>query len=65
MDATTRLLSPREAADLLGVSIVSIRRYYTAGRLRATRIGPKLVKFRPEDLEAFAAGALAPAGVAV
>lgn len=59
------LLSIPEAAARLGVHPNSVRRWYKSGRLKGWRLGPKLIRFRPEDLEAFAAGAQAPAGVAV
>ena len=59
------LLSIPEAAARLRVHPNSVRRWYKSGRLKGWRLGSKLIRFRLEDLEAFAAGAQASAGVAV
>ena len=48
-----RLLSKREAAELLGVSERTVDNYRSAGRLRAVKIGPGAVRFDPCDLRAF------------
>ena len=48
------LLSIKQAAKLLNVSEVSLRRWTNGGRLACLRLGPKRERrFRPEDLEAF------------
>jgi excisionase family DNA binding protein len=44
-----RLLSPRQAAELFGVSLRTIRRLVTSGELRCVRVG-RLVRFHPGDV---------------
>lgn len=44
-------LSLADAADRLGVSTVTVRRRITDGRLRAFRLGKRLIRIRVEDLE--------------
>lgn len=44
-------ISVRQAADYCGVTPVTIRRWIAAGRLPATRVGPKILKVRLTDLE--------------
>ena len=46
-----QLLSTVEAAAYLGVSTNTIRNYIKSGKLKAQRVGPKLLKFRAEDLQ--------------
>ncbi|AKC38489.1 DNA binding domain-containing protein [Mycolicibacterium phlei] len=46
-----RLISIAEAADRLDVCPRTIRRYIAAGRLTAYRIGPRLIKIDPNELE--------------
>lgn len=46
------LLSVREAAQRVGVSEKTIRRYIDAGRLRAFRFGSKLIRVDIADLDA-------------
>ena len=48
-----RLLSTAQAADYLGVSTNTIRNYIARGILTAHRVGPKLLRFDPADLDAF------------
>jgi excisionase family DNA binding protein len=48
-----RLLSTREAAAYLGVSPNTIRKYRKQG-LRFSKVGEKLVKYDPLDLDDFA-----------
>jgi excisionase family DNA binding protein len=52
--ATARLLSPGEVANWLGVSSGWVRDHATRKdpRIRVVRVG-KLLRFRPEDVEAF------------
>ena len=53
-DAGGAMLTSSEAADMLGVSVMTLRRYVEAGDLRASRIGPKkLIRIRPTDLTAY------------
>ncbi|KUH99270.1 helix-turn-helix domain-containing protein [Mycobacterium sp. IS-3022] len=44
-------LTMNEAAARLGVHPMTIRRYIAAGRLRAYRLGPRLVRIHAEDVE--------------
>ncbi|HID85803.1 MAG TPA: DNA-binding protein [Anaerolineae bacterium] len=47
------LLSVREAADFLGLSVSTIRRYIRDGRLPAYRVaGERLLRIKRSDLEA-------------
>jgi excisionase family DNA binding protein len=48
-----KLLSTREAADILGVHVQTVRQYIRRGELPAVKISPRLYKVRPEDLERF------------
>lgn len=41
----------QEAADYLSVSAKTIRRYITAGLIRAERIGPKLIRVDMSSLD--------------
>jgi excisionase family DNA binding protein len=51
--ATRRLLTRREAADVLGLSVRSIDRLRERGRLLGVQIVPGgRVRYRPEDVEA-------------
>lgn len=43
--------SIQEAADYLGINRETVRRYIAAGKLRAHRIGPRLVRIDPRDVE--------------
>ena len=45
------LLSIQEAADFIGVNECTIRRYIARGRLRANRIGPRLIKIDRAEVE--------------
>jgi len=51
--AVPRLLSTRQAAEYLGVSANTIRKYRDSGKIRAFYVGEKLVKYDPEDLDRF------------
>lgn len=44
------LWTMRETADYLGVSTDSVRRWIAAGRLRAYRYGPRLVRIDAADV---------------
>jgi excisionase family DNA binding protein len=46
-----RLLSTAEAAAYLGVCRNTIRNYIARGWLPAHRVGPKLLRFDPADLD--------------
>lgn len=47
-------ISIREAADLLGVSVDTIRRRIADGSLPAERVGPRLLRVDPADVKALA-----------
>ena len=49
-----QLLSTPQAAAYLGVSVNTIRKYLAEGKIRARRVGVKLIKFDPADLDEFA-----------
>lgn len=53
-EAATRWTA-REAAAVLGVSHRQVLRWAATRELAAERLGPKLIRFRPADVEAFAA----------
>ena len=50
--ATRRLESIPHAADYLGVSPKTIRRYIAAGRLTGYRAGPRLIRVDLNELDA-------------
>ena len=43
--------SINQAADKAGVHPMTIRRWIADGRLKATRVGPRLIRISAEDLE--------------
>ena len=43
-----RLLSRRQAAAKLGISVATLDRLTKAGHIRAVRIGPRTVRYEPE-----------------
>jgi excisionase family DNA binding protein len=45
-------LSVGDAARMLGVSPQTIHHWINAGRLPATRIGERIIRIKPEDVEA-------------
>ena len=47
-----RLLSVKQAAAYLGVCQNTIRNLRKRGELESTRVGPRLVRFRQEQLDA-------------
>ena len=46
-------LSSVEAAAFLNVSVNTLRRYVADGLLSNRRVGPRLLKYDPAELEAF------------
>ena len=46
------LLTQREAAEYLRVSLKSLRRLVREGRLPELRLGPRLPRYRVRDLDA-------------
>ncbi|MBE5461729.1 helix-turn-helix domain-containing protein [Mycobacteroides abscessus] len=49
--AQRRLISLADAAERLDVCPRTLRRYIAAGRLTAYRIGPRLIKIDPNELD--------------
>lgn len=52
MSELKHLIGIQEAADRLGVSYRTVRRWIAAGRLTAVRVGPRLLKVSAADLDA-------------
>lgn len=52
IDQASRDLSIAEAAHRKNVSAKTIRRWIADGRLPAERVGPRLIRIHPEDLDA-------------
>ncbi len=50
--AAGSLVTMREAAELLKVSPVTIKRWLKQGRLRAYHVGPRAIRIKQEDLQA-------------
>ena len=48
-----RLLTVKEAAEILRVSIPTVYRYIDSGELRATKLSPRKTFITEEDLIAF------------
>ena len=51
---TAARLSLQEAADELGVSTRTVRRYIASGQLPAVRVGARLLRVRRDHVEALA-----------
>jgi excisionase family DNA binding protein len=49
-----QLLSTVQAAAYLDVSVNTVRKYLAEGKIVARRVGVKLIKFDPADLDEFA-----------
>lgn len=47
-----RTITLEEAAKACGVTILTMRRWITEGRLRAYRLGPRLIRVETEDINA-------------
>ena len=56
-----RFLTPREVADLLRVSSMTVYRLIKPGELRAVRVG-KAYRILEEDVDAYLAGRFTQAG---
>ena len=56
------LLTVAQAAAILGMRARSVRTAIAAGRLRATRLGPRAIVLRRQDVEAYRATPRHPGG---
>jgi len=54
-DAPPRCHTPRQAAELLGVSPDSVRRWIESNELHAVRLGPRTLRIENAELERFLA----------
>lgn len=52
-----KLLSVNEAAPILGIAVVTLRRFVAAKKIAHVRIGDRIL-FRPEDIDSFIASQL-------
>jgi|LSQX01.2.fsa_nt_gb excisionase family DNA binding protein len=50
---TKALLTAEELAVKLGVSKDTIRRWRRSGKLPSVKLGERMIRFRPSDVEAF------------
>jgi excisionase family DNA binding protein len=48
-----RLLTVQEAAEILSLSVVQVRRYIADGSLPVIRFGRRAIRIKPSDLERF------------
>ena len=53
MSRIERQLSPKDVADALGVSRRTVLDYISAGKLRAIRYSPRVIRVAESDLETF------------
>lgn len=53
-DPTARYMPAKDAASILGVSTRQVLRWAATRELACVRLGPKCVRFRLADVEAFA-----------
>lgn len=51
---TDNLMSVKEAAELAGVAVKTIRRYIELGRLTKYRFGPKLIRVSETEVRSLA-----------
>lgn len=49
--ATRRLVSLPEAADILGLSVKTVRRYIASGDLDAVRLGRRTIRIKTDSLD--------------
>ena len=52
---TDAVLTTSEVADRFGVSRATVLRWAAAGRIPSRRLGPKTIRFRAADVDAFEA----------
>lgn len=48
---TRRLVSLTEAADILGLSVKTVRRYIASGDLDAVRLGRRTIRIKTDSLD--------------
>ena len=58
----TKLLTAKETAENLAIDQRTLRRWTAAGRITAVRFCKTVTRYRPEDVAAFIASNMAPAG---
>ena len=46
-----KFVSERQVADAYGISVRSVHRYINSGRLKAYRVGPKLIRLDADEVE--------------
>lgn len=51
-DSRKTYITQAEAADILGVHENTVRRMAAAGRLKAYRLGPRMIRLRLDEVEA-------------
>lgn len=50
----TGLLNYQETAELLGVSVKTVRRLVDSGKIVSIRLSERIVRFEPSEIAAFA-----------
>jgi excisionase family DNA binding protein len=60
--AVDRLLTARQVADLLGVSVASVLRRWRAGELPGFRLSTKCLRFRESEIAGWLEARRGPAG---
>jgi len=48
---TDRLMTTREVAERLRISVETVLRWYHAGELPGVRLGAKVIRFRESEIE--------------
>lgn len=48
-----QVMTPKEAADFLGVHIATVYKLIKSGELPATKLGPKLIRISASDLQKY------------
>jgi len=51
-----KALSVKQAAEKIGVHPWTVRRWISEGRIRGCRVGPRLMRINPDDVDAMLAG---------
>ena len=53
-----KYINDHQVAEMLGISERTVARYVAAGLLKAYRVGPKLIRFDPDEVERSLVGEL-------